>query len=265
MGLVDMLRRCTLAAIVVSVATAAMAAHACRRAGGRGRDQPDRSERAPVHRRDGRARRRPGCARSCAGTSSSRTARAAGTRPRSRACEQYTSIAQFRGIKVVAVVLGAPQWANGSTDPYVPPRDPADFGRFLGSLAARERGKVAAWEIWNEPDEKDFWHGQVGAGALRAAAHRRAHGDQRGRPARPWCSPAPRPATTTRSSKASTPPAPAGRSTASPCTPTRPASSRRPTATTARPTAASGASASSGSARCTTCSSSTGTATARSS
>ena len=68
--------------------------------------------------------------------------------------EQYTAVAQLRGIKVVAVVLGAPQWANGSTDPYVPPRDPADFGRFLGTLAARERGKVAAWEIWNEPDEQ---------------------------------------------------------------------------------------------------------------
>ncbi len=88
--------------------------------------------------------------------------------------EQYTALAQLKGIKVVAVVTGAPQWANGSTDPYVPPRDPADFGRFLGSLAARERGKVAAWEIWNEPDENDFWHGPVGAqhyAPLLQAAH----------------------------------------------------------------------------------------------
>lgn len=76
--------------------------------------------------------------------------------------EGWTSIAQLRGLKVVATVVGAPRWANGSGDHYVPPRNPEDFGRFLNALAARERGKVAAWEIWNEPDEKEFWHGPVG-------------------------------------------------------------------------------------------------------
>jgi Cellulase (glycosyl hydrolase family 5) len=92
--------------------------------------------------------------------------------------EQYTSVAQLKGIKVVAVITGAPQWANGSTDPNVPPRDPQDFARFLGSLAARERGKVAAWEIWNEPDENEFWHGQVGPqqyAPLLIAAHQAIH------------------------------------------------------------------------------------------
>lgn len=88
--------------------------------------------------------------------------------------DEYAAAASLRGIKVVAVVTGAPQWANGTTDPYVPPRDPADFGRFLNALAARERGRVAAWEIWNEPDEKDFWHGPVGPqyyAPLLKAAH----------------------------------------------------------------------------------------------
>ena len=170
-------------------------------------------------------------------------------RPRSPASSSTPRCAQLKGIKVVAVVTGAPQWANGSTDPYVPPRDPQDFARFLGTLAARERGKVAAWEIWNEPDEREFWHGAGRRAALRAAAHRRASR----RSARPIprrsCSRAHRPATTTRSSKASTRPAPATRSTASPSTPTPPAWSPRPTRTTARPTVASAASASSASAR----------------
>ena len=64
-------------------------------------------------------------------------------------------------------MTGAPSWANGSTDPYVPPRDPNDLRRFMDSLAARTRGRVAAWEIWNEPDEKDFWHGPVGPRTTR--------------------------------------------------------------------------------------------------
>ena len=79
--------------------------------------------------------------------------------------DELAAVSQLRGIKIVAVVTGAPQWASGSADPYVPPRDPADFGRFLNALAARERGHVTAWEIWNEPDEKEFWHGAVGPAA----------------------------------------------------------------------------------------------------
>lgn len=88
--------------------------------------------------------------------------------------DELTATAQLRGLKVVAVVTGAPQWANGTTDPYVPPRDPADFRRFMNSLAARTRGTVAAWEIWNEPDEREFWHGPVGPqyyAPLLKAAH----------------------------------------------------------------------------------------------
>ena len=177
MWLVDMLRRCTLAAIVVSVATAAMVASPVAAPAAEvginpiGQNAPQSTD-----------------ALGALGATWVRTflrwdqlepngpgrwdpAALAGL-------EQYTAIAQFRGIKVVAVVVGAPQWASGSTDPYVPPRDPADFGRVMGSLAARERGKVAAWEIWNEPDEKDFWHGQVGAAQyapLLTAAHTAIH------------------------------------------------------------------------------------------
>ena len=36
---------------------------------------------------------------------------------------------------------------------------PRDFGAFVGFLASQLRGKVAGYEIWNEPDEAAFWHG----------------------------------------------------------------------------------------------------------
>jgi len=61
--------------------------------------------------------------------------------------------------KVALTVLGAPEWANGSTDMRVAPRDPADYATFIGQLAARYKGRVQSWEIWNEPDEAEFWHG----------------------------------------------------------------------------------------------------------
>ncbi|HVP01644.1 MAG TPA: cellulase family glycosylhydrolase [Solirubrobacteraceae bacterium] len=83
--------------------------------------------------------------------------------------DNLVGLAQARGIKVLAVVVGAPQWANGSTDLYVPPRDPADLARFMGSFAARYKGRIAAWEVWNEPDESDFWHGSPPSPAAYAA------------------------------------------------------------------------------------------------
>ena len=63
------------------------------------------------------------------------------------------------GVKPVLVVMGAPSWANGSSDRLVPPRSAADFGAFLGTFAARLRGMVGGYEIWNEPDAAAFWHG----------------------------------------------------------------------------------------------------------
>ena len=87
--------------------------------------------------------------------------------------DEIVNNANARGIKVLVVVLGAPSWANGSSDALVPPRDPADFGRFVGAMSARYHGRIAAWEIWNEPDDAQFWHGAVSPAAyaplLRAA------------------------------------------------------------------------------------------------
>ena len=74
------------------------------------------------------------------------------------------------GVKPVVVVMGAPSWANGSIDRLVPPRDAADFGAFAGSLASRLRGKVAGYEIWNEPDEPAFWHGAGGPDVAKYVA-----------------------------------------------------------------------------------------------
>jgi len=42
-----------------------------------------------------------------------------------------------------------------------PPTDPAAFARFADRLAQRFRGRVAAWEVWNEPNWPRFWSGSV--------------------------------------------------------------------------------------------------------
>lgn len=72
-----------------------------------------------------------------------------------RRAAEYTA----RGQKVVVVVSYAPSWASGSGGKTAPPRDPAKYGEFLGFLAGRLQGRVAAWELWNEPDDGVHYKG----------------------------------------------------------------------------------------------------------
>jgi len=76
--------------------------------------------------------------------------------------------AAARKIKVVLYVDGTPCWASSApadlkgscarSTPSVyryPPADPQDFVDISTFLAARYQGKLAAYEIWNEPDHRN--------------------------------------------------------------------------------------------------------------
>lgn len=72
------------------------------------------------------------------------------------------------GRSLVGLVMSTPSWASGRSDPKAPPANldlPFDhpenhWGRFVGQLAARYRGRIDAWVLWNEPD---VWHDENGA------------------------------------------------------------------------------------------------------
>lgn len=70
-------------------------------------------------------------------------------------------LAKQAGIHVLLDVLNAPAWASPTDTSGLGnvPRDPAVFGRFMSLVAARYRGLVDAYEIWNEPDVAAFWNG----------------------------------------------------------------------------------------------------------
>jgi hypothetical protein len=63
------------------------------------------------------------------------------------------------GSKVIIDVVDTPRWESGSSNPHVAPADPKDYATFLGTLAKRWAGRVAAWEIWNEEDSAAWWSG----------------------------------------------------------------------------------------------------------
>ncbi len=62
-----------------------------------------------------------------------------------------------QGTKVILDVVDTPQWESGSANAAMPPRDAADYGRFVAAIAKRFAGRVAAWEIWNEEDDSLWW------------------------------------------------------------------------------------------------------------
>jgi len=64
------------------------------------------------------------------------------------------------GFKLMLSVNHAPPWTRTETVEYGPPHDPAEFGRFMSTLAGRYAGKVAAYELWNEPNLRREWRGE---------------------------------------------------------------------------------------------------------
>lgn len=63
------------------------------------------------------------------------------------------------GLKLAVRVDYQPRWAGGG-EPNGPPDDYRDYGDFLYALASRYRGRIHAYEVWNEPNLAREWGGK---------------------------------------------------------------------------------------------------------
>lgn len=98
------------------------------------------------------------------------------TEPRALAFTDYlVDKASSAGIKVVALVLRTPCWASSAPASLLndcaadkssaanawPPSDPGTYASFVAFLATRYGSKLAAIEVWNEPDQanEDYFAG----------------------------------------------------------------------------------------------------------
>ncbi|MBN1933698.1 MAG: O-antigen ligase family protein [Anaerolineae bacterium] len=64
------------------------------------------------------------------------------------------------GLTLLAVLDGSPAWAHSDLDgdsPLAPPHQVSDWGAFVRAFAARYRGKVGAYQMWDEPNLADHW------------------------------------------------------------------------------------------------------------
>ncbi|MCA9908158.1 MAG: cellulase family glycosylhydrolase [Anaerolineae bacterium] len=69
-----------------------------------------------------------------------------------------------RGLKLVVRLSDAPDWAHPSlpdrsSRDYLdaPPDDLVDFAHYCATIATRYRGRIAAYQIWNEPNLSREW------------------------------------------------------------------------------------------------------------
>jgi hypothetical protein len=87
--------------------------------------------------------------------------------------DAFVDAAVASGIRLLPYVAYTPRWdSDGTPEAYwkTPPRDLAEFTEIMGLLAARYRARVGSWEIWNEPDNRDYWLGSAAEYASLLAA-----------------------------------------------------------------------------------------------
>ncbi len=80
--------------------------------------------------------------------------------------DNIVDTAQRLGIEILARLDRAPAWATPGFDPQAnpsiqaPPRDFDDFADFAAAVAARYRGRIRYYQIWNEPNLLGEWGGR---------------------------------------------------------------------------------------------------------
>jgi len=61
------------------------------------------------------------------------------------------------GLKVIARLGVQPQWAGGGYPEVGPPNNMQDFADFAAAVATRYKGRIDAYQIWNEPNLSREW------------------------------------------------------------------------------------------------------------
>jgi len=64
------------------------------------------------------------------------------------------------GLDLLVRIDHQPQWAGGNFPTNGPPNDYADLGDFLYAMASRYKGRIRAYEVWNEPNLAREWGGR---------------------------------------------------------------------------------------------------------
>lgn len=103
--------------------------------------------------------------------------------PYRSAWEKYDHIVALAGqygLDIIAVLSNPPAWSRADGDArgtFAPPDNLEDYGDFVYAVAARYRGRIRAYQVWNEPNIYPEWGEQpvdpAGYTRLLCTAYRR--------------------------------------------------------------------------------------------
>ncbi len=75
--------------------------------------------------------------------------------------DRMVTLASEYGLKIIARLDAPPDWSRQDNSIFRrPPDDYDDFGDFVAAVAARYRGRVTHYQIWNEPNIYPEWGDQ---------------------------------------------------------------------------------------------------------
>lgn len=73
--------------------------------------------------------------------------------------DEVVAETEYRGIKLVARLGKPPDWAlRTPPTPQDSPFDLQAFGQYCGALAGRYKGRIVAYQVWNEPNLNREWN-----------------------------------------------------------------------------------------------------------
>ncbi|MCB0191340.1 MAG: cellulase family glycosylhydrolase [Anaerolineae bacterium] len=81
-------------------------------------------------------------------------------RPAWEKYDQIVDLAEQYDVKIMARLSNPPSWTRALTDTigtFAPPDDLTDYGDFVEAVATRYEGRIAAYQIWNEPNIFPEW------------------------------------------------------------------------------------------------------------
>ncbi len=82
--------------------------------------------------------------------------------------DQYVALAEKHNVDLLLPLGFCPAWASSrpdETSPYFPPGALApplnieDWRRYITTVATRYKGRLHSYEVWNEPNLKEYWTG----------------------------------------------------------------------------------------------------------
>lgn len=74
--------------------------------------------------------------------------------------DAYVAMAEQHGTGILLPLALAPPWATARpNDPAAEPGNLDDWRTFVRTVVTRYKGRIQAYEIWNEPNLKQFWTG----------------------------------------------------------------------------------------------------------